>query len=524
MKRSLLGLFSIILPLGLLFVGTNRANARDDDDGRGREHHDMKRVGTNDLQARSSYQPTVHRYSNNRWILFVGHHALGTNPVTGQQLPSFNRITGKNEPNGTSILDVSDPRRPKFLVHIPVGTPVTPPATPTNGGAQFVRVCDGSTLPIRDNKVYMLRGFANSAHEVWDVTDPSKPLPVRTVSGGNPVIGSLTGTHKNWWECDTGIAYIVGRRSADTAAGWRPGNHIMIFNLGDPANPVFIRDWALDGQQPGSVIPFPFNQQTPPAVPSIHGPISTGPAGGPISLTGATGNRVYFAYGTESNGAMQIVDRSLLLSTPANDFKTAEVGRWVMSPNWGGHTSFPIGKISIPDWEPNEADKVRDFVVVVSEETNHECTEGRHLTFMVDATTEARPHPTANFQVPESEGNFCSKGGRFGPHATNEEFGPPFYQKIVFVSYFNAGVRAIDVRDPNNPQEVAFFIPKATSNTDFRCKDNNIAATCKIVIQTNNVATDDRGYVYIVDRANTGLHVLRLTGDAAKIAGFRDDD
>src|SRR5256885_6152345 len=129
MKRSLLGLFSIILPLGLLFVGTNRANARDDDDGRGREHHDMKRVGTNDLQARSSYQPTVHRYSNNRWILFVGHHALGTNPVTGQQLPSFNRITGKNEPNGTSILDVSDPRRPKFLVHIPVGTPVTPPAT-----------------------------------------------------------------------------------------------------------------------------------------------------------------------------------------------------------------------------------------------------------------------------------------------------------------------------------------------------------------------------------------------------------
>src|SRR2546430_1558749 len=197
MKRSLLGLFSIILPLGLLFVGTNRANARDDDDGRGREHHDMKRVGTNDLQARSSYQPTVHRYSNNRWILFVGHHALGTNPVTRQQLPSFNRITGKNEPNGTSILDVSDPRRPRFLVHIPVGTPVTPPATPTNGGAQFVRVCDGSTLPIHDNKVYMLRGFANSAHEVWDVTDPSKPLPVRTVSGNNPVIGNLTVTHKN---------------------------------------------------------------------------------------------------------------------------------------------------------------------------------------------------------------------------------------------------------------------------------------------------------------------------------------
>jgi hypothetical protein len=37
------------------------------------------------------------------------------------------------------------------------------------------------------------------------------------------------------------------------------------------------------------------------------------------------------------------------------------------------------------------------------------------------------------------------------------------------------------------------------------------------VIQTNNVATDDRGYIYIVDRADTGLHVLRLEGEAAEI-------
>src|SRR6058998_4435609 len=155
MKRSLLGLFSIILPLGLLFVGTNRANARDDDDGRGREHHDMKRVGTNDLQARSSYQPTVHRYSNNRWVIFVGHHALGTNPVTGDPLPSFNPLTGQNEENGTSIVDVTDPKKPKYLFHLPV-------ANGAGGGQQMVRVCDGSTLPIHDNKVYLLRSYADS--------------------------------------------------------------------------------------------------------------------------------------------------------------------------------------------------------------------------------------------------------------------------------------------------------------------------------------------------------------------------
>jgi hypothetical protein len=33
------------------------------------------------------------------------------------------------------------------------------------------------------------------------------------------------------------------------------------------------------------------------------------------------------------------------------------------------------------------------------------------------------------------------------------------------------------------------------------------------------VETDERGYIYIVDRANTGLHILELTGDAKAIAG-----
>jgi hypothetical protein len=31
-------------------------------------------------------------------------------------------------------------------------------------------------------------------------------------------------------------------------------------------------------------------------------------------------------------------------------------------------------------------------------------------------------------------------------------------------------------------------------------------------IQTNNVFRDPRGYVYITDRARTGLHILELTG------------
>jgi hypothetical protein len=529
MKR--ISILSLTLALTLIATGEARADARDDD--RGPASHDMVLVGTNDLQARSTYQPTIHKYPFNRYILFAGHHTLalqgeGLLP-NAQPLPSFNPLTGQKEENGTSIVDVTNPRHPVYLVHLPV-------SNGQGGGAQMVRVCDGNTLPIHNNKIYMLRTYANSAHEIWDVTDPSHPVGVHTVAGGNPVLGAqtgapgaLAGTHKSWWECDTGIAYIVGRRGNDTADGWKPGNHIFVFDLKDPANPVFLRDWALDGQQPGGVMPPHFT-----AVPSIHGPISTGPAGGAFALAGATADRVYFPYGTSSNGVMQIVDRTVLLSvkcgsvastlTPpaCTDFKTAELGRLVMNPDNGAHTSWPLGKLTVPDFITDTGNDdnhtQRDIVVVTSEETGIFCDDFRHLSFLTDVTAEGRPQSIATAQVPAADGGFCDRGGRFGPHATNEEFGPPFYQKIVFISYFNAGVRAFDVRDPYNPKEVAFFIPAITNNTDFRCGPfQGNPNVCKRVIQTNNVATDDRGFIYIVDRADTGLHVLKLVGDAEQI-------
>jgi hypothetical protein len=522
---------SITVALAILAAGIALVGARADDQ-QGASSHNMRLVGTNDLQARSTYQPTLHKYPHNRYILFTGHHALalqgeGLLP-NAQPLPSFNSLTGKNEENGTSIVDVSNPRRPQYLFHIPV-------PNGQGGGAQMVRVCDGSVLPIHDHKIYMLRSYSNSAHEIWDVTNPSKPVDVRTVAGGNPVMGALAGTHKSWWECDTGIAYIVGARSNDAADGWRSGNHIFIFGLSDPANPVFLRDWALDGQQPGGVIPPHFT-----AVPTIHGPISTGPDGGAFELAGATGNRVYFAYGTSSNGVMQIVDRTSLLPppwgtgvkcgsisstltpTPCTDFNTAELGRLNMNPDNGAHTSWPLGKIVVRDFVTDNGNDdnntTRDIVVVTSEATANFCTNFRHLTFLTDVATEGRPQSIATADVPASDGRFCDRGGRFGPHATNEEFGPPFYRKIVFVSYFNAGVRAFDVRDPYNPQDVAFYIPAITQNTDFRCGPyQGNPNVCRRVIQTNNVATDDRGYIYIVDRADTGLHILQLEGEAREI-------
>lgn len=48
-------------------------------------------------------------------------------------------------------------------------------------------------------------------------------------------------------------------------------------------------------------------------------------------------------------------------------------------------------------------------------------------------------------------------------------------------------------------------------------------ARCRIAIVTNNVEADDRGYIYMTDRAKSGLHILELTGTERKIANFKQE-
>ena len=97
---------------------------------------------------------------------------------------------------------------------------------------------------------------------------------------------------------------------------------------------------------------------------------------------------------------------------------------------------------------------------------------------------------------------------------------PIYYKRIMFFAHFNAGVRAVDVRDPYHPREIGYYIPAVNDKTDPRCVKVDGADRCKVAIQTNNVEVDDRGYIYVVDRANTGLHILELTGEARRVANF----
>jgi hypothetical protein len=443
--------------------------------GHAAQFKDMRLVGHDDLQARSAYQPIIHE-QRGRWVAYVGHHG-GT---------ARNPLTGQDEPNGTSIVDVTDPANPRYLFHIPGEAGVG-----EAGGAQMVQVCDGDVLPagVR-GKTYLLRTNGNRGHEVWDVTDPRNPTRVSVPTTG------LNGTHKNWWDCESGLAYLVADGRPE---GWRSNRILKVFDLSNPAAPRFIRNFGLPEMLPGATGPTP---------PGLHEPTFKG-------------NRLYLAYGTSSNGVVQIVDKEKLVTGDPNDVMSPQVARLNMPPFWGGHTAWPVLRMPIMEYQDFRDGRTRDFLVVVSESVANMCQETHHIVFFLDITNESRPFPVANYQVPESAGDFCQRGGRFGAHSINWSYEPLFYKKMIFVSYFNAGVRAVDIRDPFHPREVAFFIPATTENTEERCATIGGAQVCKVAIQTNNVEVDNRGYIYLADRANTGLHIVELIGDARRIVTSR---
>ena len=445
------------------------------------EARNVRLVGFHDLAARTAYQPTIKRQGN-RWIAYVGSHG-------GRRV---NPLTERLEENGTSILDVTDPHAPKLLFHIPGEKGREVPGRET-GGAQMTRVCSGSELPKADKKkTYLLRTFGDSREEVYDVTVPEKPAMLAR-------FGQFRSTHKNEWECRSGIAYIPGSDGA-----YRASRVTHVYDLSDPAKPAFIRAFGLPdqlkdakGYNPGQ----------------IHGPISAWPAK----------DRVYFGYGTNARGVAQIVDREKLLKGPAEptpaNLLSPQIARIDLPEFMGAHTTFPLLGVEVPDFKPSEK-KLRDFLVIVNENNTTVCNEPRQMAFFVDITDEKRPFGVANYDALESSGAFCSRGGRFGAHASHENMTPIYYKRLMFFSWFNAGVRVVDVRNPYRPKEVGYYIPARTAKTDLRCADEEKKIDCVPVIQINNVEADGRGYIYAVDRANSGLFVLELTGEARAIANF----
>jgi hypothetical protein len=90
---------------------------------------------------------------------------------------------------------------------------------------------------------------------------------------------------------------------------------------------------------------------------------------------------------------------------------------------------------------------------------------------------------------------YADPGLRFGPHNLHENL-PGSYRSetLVFVTYFNAGLRVFDISDADEPQEIAFWIPETPSGQEAP--------------QINDLYVDDSGVIFTTDRIDGGLYVL----------------
>ena len=512
--------------LVVLSVGIDSALAI----GQSGEQKDVKRVGHTDLQGRRAYHPDFIDYPDGRTIAFVGTHSGDhPNPLNG----------GVIERNGTMIIDITDPEHPVEKFHIPG---VAGAQTQSN------RMCLGSELnngagevELPPDSVYLMRNVqsnnvADTGYQVWDVTDVTNPTLVYWLHG-------ITRAHKPWWECNTGIAYLPGSRIVDD---WRTTQSMVIVDWSDLGDPKYLRTHGLPGGQPSGTGPEP---------PNLHGAISAHEhpnAGGMLARSAGTtdviGNRVYLAYGVGGDGVMQVLDRQKLLPPPYGTFDddlnnptdaeldSAQASIVYMSPDQGGHSSFPVFGMEPKSYQNFTEFQKRDIVLLASESTSNACDEAPHWSFVVDVTVENSKldsvgpptldaehnqwqgpmilssmwvDPRAGEKYPR--GNYCTRGARYGVHSSEENFNNPYYGRLTFLAYFTGGVRVWDIREPQGPVEVGFYVPESNANT---LADGYM---------TNNLEVDNRGYILAVDRNRSGFDILELRGKAKKIGLGKDD-
>jgi hypothetical protein len=390
---------------------------------------------------------------------------------------------------GTSIIDISDPRRPHVVATVTLDDP--------DSHSHKVRVADGVMVvnhernmsrigrraeqlpavrkaltealkrePTRKEiaakmsvseddlsalEAFEQRGYHDGGFKIYDVADPAQPKLICYQKTGG------IGVHR--FDLDARYAYI-----STEMAGY-VGNILVIYDLRDPHKPEELSRWWMPGQHV---------------------------AGGETPSWSGRRHRLHHAlrFGNEMwascwHAGFSVVDVSALT-------KPKRAGSYNYHPLFPEptHTVMPL---------PQRANGRRIAVAIDEEDQaqNAEEEEARRgrahaclLTF--DVTDLGAIKPLGQFVVSELDSPFSrTPGARFGAH----QFCERVSGTLIHAVWFGGGLRIIDVTDPLSPREVGHFIPQPVAG--------------RSAPQSNDVALDARGLIYVVDR-HVGFDVLEF--------------
>lgn len=388
-------------------------------------------------------------------IEVVGYHDLGGRPAFKLAMQEASGrwylYMGHLWHRGWSILDVTDPGSPEHVTFL---------SGPENSWTIQIQVAEGKMITALERIAPGWGGAEGKGYSegflIWDVSDPRRPRQL-----GHYQTHS-TGTHRNFY--DGGSLVHV--------AGGAPGFDKKIYqivDISDPQNPQEISRFWLPEQAEGA--------PKSGARLSCHGPPHV------------EGDRAYLPYGEGGAIIVDISDRTRPTLVSQLLF------RGICS-RQGIHTFLPLPR--------------RELALVNDEAINENGEESLNLAGIVDLKDEKQPRLISLFPQPlpppESRlKNFFAKGGRFGPHNQHHPNHQPCLEDrddIAYLTYFNAGLRVYDIRDPRTPKEIAYFIPPDP-------KERIGTKPSRLVVQTEDVLVDRRGCIYISQK-NQGIYVLRL--------------
>jgi hypothetical protein len=171
-------------------------------------------------------------------------------------------------------------------------------------------------------------------------------------------------------------------------------------------------------------------------------------------------------------------------------------------------------KLARIDWQPGGATHTclplpgRDLVVVTDEQQKDGLEAPTRLVRVVDVADPAAPRVVS--VLPEPERLYDDL--RYGPHNLHENRAGSYRsERLVFVTYFNAGLRVYDLEDPAHPVEVAHWVPEPPPG--------------QAAPQVNDLFVESGGLIWATDRYAGGVFALEPEPalaellDAARLAG-----
>jgi hypothetical protein len=349
-------------------------------------------------------------------------------------------IGHQHGPEGTTILDISDPRNPKTVCVLMVSHPWS--------HSHKVRVV--GDLMVVNSEIEPGKGdrlqYPDGGFRIYDIKDKTAPRLLTFVKT------HARGVHR--FDIDENFAYI------STEMGGFVGNILVIYDIRNPTKPVEVSRWWMPGQNVAAGEP-------------------SHPRGRDHSLHHAMrcGNEMYAGCWFSGVSIIDVSDitRPRTLGRHEYDPPHAEPTHTFLK------VPFQIGGRSIAVSTEEERPKRGPDV-------------GRpHAPLRTwDVTDPTRPKILCTYQLDEQAQPYHGDAVRFGTHQLREIVDRDC---MLYVTWFAAGLRMIDISDPVNPKEKGYIIPQPAAGRD--------------VPWTNDVAKDDRGLIFFTDKV-CGLDVIEF--------------